>query len=316
MKDYWVIKHLRIRTAKTEQTMVPNEFIDELMSGTNGEYVKVYLYILRHAGEEISEENVADALNLTCRDVGRAISYLEGIGVLEGIEDRQQPESKPDIVALESDGEFRALFTELKKYLSAEGKVPSQKDVDVLAYMYDTLKMPPEMIEYLLDACRLKHKASLRYAEKIALDWHSRGIRTVDEARKDTSLFTEEFGTVKSYLGLGSRALAPPETEYILKWLRKYRMPMNLIKEACSRTILQTGKATFSYADKILTEWKDKGVHSDDELKTLDDEHRASQEEIKKSAQGKKTKNGFHNFEERDKKIDEDILDKFNDLIK
>lgn len=296
--------------------MVPNEFIDELMPGVNGEYVKVYLYMLRHAGEEISEENVADALNLTCGDIRRAVSYLEGIGVLEGIEERQQPESKPDIVALESDGEFKALFAELKRYLSSEGKEPSRNDVDVLAYMYDTLKMPPEMIEYLLDTCRLKHKASLRYAEKIALDWHSRGIKNVDEARKDISLFTEEFGIVKKYLGIGSRELAQPEIEFILKWLRKYKMSMELIKEACSRTILQTGKATFSYADKILTEWKEKGVGSIAELETLDNEYRSSQEESRKAVTGNKKRNGFHNFDERDSKIDEDILDKFNDLVK
>ena len=32
-------------------TMVADAFIDEYMAGANGEYVKVYLYILRHQGE-------------------------------------------------------------------------------------------------------------------------------------------------------------------------------------------------------------------------------------------------------------------------
>ena len=43
-------------------TVVANEFIDQYMADANGEYVKVYLYLLRHEGGEITVEAVADAL--------------------------------------------------------------------------------------------------------------------------------------------------------------------------------------------------------------------------------------------------------------
>ena len=33
---------------RTEATLVANEFIDRYMAAANGEYVKVYLYLLRH----------------------------------------------------------------------------------------------------------------------------------------------------------------------------------------------------------------------------------------------------------------------------
>lgn len=35
-------------------TLVANQFIDQYMAGANGEYVKVYLYLLRHAGKSLS----------------------------------------------------------------------------------------------------------------------------------------------------------------------------------------------------------------------------------------------------------------------
>ena len=40
-----------------EVTVIPNEFIDRYMAEANGEYVKVYLYILRHGGsaDDVSE---------------------------------------------------------------------------------------------------------------------------------------------------------------------------------------------------------------------------------------------------------------------
>lgn len=65
-------------------TAVADEFIDRYMAGANGEYVKVYLYILRHRGEEITIEAIADALDHTESDVRRAVSYWEKLGILSG----------------------------------------------------------------------------------------------------------------------------------------------------------------------------------------------------------------------------------------
>ena len=63
-------------------TVVADEFIDQYMAAANGEYVKVYLYILRHRGETLSQEMIADALNHTESDVRRALAYWEKAGVL------------------------------------------------------------------------------------------------------------------------------------------------------------------------------------------------------------------------------------------
>ena len=55
-------------------TVVSNEFIDNYMARANGEYVKVYLYLLRHQQEEVSIGQIADALNHTEADVQRALA--------------------------------------------------------------------------------------------------------------------------------------------------------------------------------------------------------------------------------------------------
>lgn len=69
-------------------TAVAHEFIDGYMAAANGEYVKVYLYILRHQGEPVTVEGIADALNHTESDVRRAVSYWEKQGVLAQAEER------------------------------------------------------------------------------------------------------------------------------------------------------------------------------------------------------------------------------------
>ena len=63
-------------------TLVPDIFIDTYMVEANGEYVKVYLYILRHQPEKITIGGIADALNYTEADVQRALKYWRKAGVL------------------------------------------------------------------------------------------------------------------------------------------------------------------------------------------------------------------------------------------
>ena len=80
-------------------TLVANEFIDQYMPSANGEYVKVYLYLLRHAGEETGQAEIADALELTEGDVRRALIRWQRDGLLEvseggGKENRRPAETE------------------------------------------------------------------------------------------------------------------------------------------------------------------------------------------------------------------------------
>lgn len=70
---------------QNEVTVLPNKFIDEYMIKADGEYVKIYLLILRLQGMglPIDVDHLADHLELTRKDVLRALSYWEKVGVLQ-----------------------------------------------------------------------------------------------------------------------------------------------------------------------------------------------------------------------------------------
>lgn len=68
---------------KAEITCVPNAFIDEYLGEASGEYVRVYLYLLRHLRENLKIHSIADALNLTDYDIKRAILYWEKRGIFK-----------------------------------------------------------------------------------------------------------------------------------------------------------------------------------------------------------------------------------------
>ena len=64
--------------AQTSTTVLENEFIDHHMVQANGEYVKVYLLLLRHLHRPegmLSVSEMADMLECTEKDVRRALRY-------------------------------------------------------------------------------------------------------------------------------------------------------------------------------------------------------------------------------------------------
>ena len=57
---------------QTNATLLPNDFIDNYMIDANGEFVKVYLFLLRHLDDPFSSltlTTIADCLNNTEKDI-------------------------------------------------------------------------------------------------------------------------------------------------------------------------------------------------------------------------------------------------------
>lgn len=70
---------------QTGATLLPNDFIDNYMANANGEFVKVYLFLLRHMNGDcasVTVSAIADCLNNTENDVLRAFRYWESAGLL------------------------------------------------------------------------------------------------------------------------------------------------------------------------------------------------------------------------------------------
>lgn len=72
------MKTITISTENSETySSISNFFIDYYMTDANGEFVKVYLYLIRllNSQKQISVAGIADHFNLTEKDICRAIKY-------------------------------------------------------------------------------------------------------------------------------------------------------------------------------------------------------------------------------------------------
>ena len=352
-------------------TAVSNTFIDEYMGTASGEYVKVYLYLLRHAGESVEIPDIADALNHTEADVRRALAYWERAGVLSpekeetvvsesavtrenmtdtgcmapesrrnygdtDVEGRmpeetmtdngKQPQSSdrgmakqqsgtPDIPdagnsydrmkRLSADEEFSALLYAVQQYL---GKTFSAIECEKFAYFYDVLHMSCELLEYLAEYCAEGGHTSIRYIEKVALNWYQAGIHTRDEAREHSTRYSKDTSAVMKAFGIMGRNAGTAEQEFMRRWFKEFGFDAAIVTEACNRTITATGAASFPYADKILTGWKENGVRTLQDVEAVD-KLRQEKQAKKSGAASRQTRNTstnrFNNFEQRSYNYDD-----------
>ncbi len=328
-------------TLTADVTVVANRFIDQYMKDANGEYVKVYLYFVRHEGEVVTIESCALALDSTETDVRRAIAYWKKAGIFydrkeepgekengeaeaAGAPARRQlpgempvpveipaavlPEARPerscDMNRLAEDEEFHQLQYVAEQYM---GKLLSRREVETLGYLYQTLGMPAEVLDFLMEHCAQNGHKNMRYAEKIALDWHSRGLFTAEAAKEYARTRTRAVFTVMNAMGLSDRNPGRSELTYIDRWFTEYGFGEDLVTEACNRTIARIHKPSFAYVDKILKAWKDGDVRTMEEVAAMDLARAGSGPEkregrgtgVKAPAEGARSRRTrFHNFQD------------------
>ena len=80
--------------------------------------------------------------------------------------------------------------------------VVTPSHVQLFEYMYQSLEMDAELIEFFLDYCCSLQKTNCRYMQKVAVDWHELGIRDVRAAREHVKNFDMAKG-MKSVSGEG-----------------------------------------------------------------------------------------------------------------
>ena len=325
-------------------TMLPDLFIEQHMPHANGEFVKIYIYLLQLVQQkkgQFSLSETADVFACTERDITRAIRFWESRGLIEvkripedqtiaGIRfvfpdgtdapaapeesaaDRRPASGSHTATALSNDrtgtlmrdqADVRHIVTIAEQYL---GRTLSSADLNRLLYLYDELHFSVDLIDYLIEYCVLKEKRSMHYIEKVGLEWYNDGVKTVTEARERTAFWSRDYFRILHAFGITNRNPVTKEIEYMKKWLTAFHFSMDLIKEACERTVTQTGRASFDYADRILTSWHDSDVRTMSDVSVLDQNHNsrqpAQQNHSKAESgrrQGSSAGNRFNNFTQR-----------------
>lgn len=177
--------------------------------------------------------------------------------------------SEAQIKQLTNTDEVKWLLNIIEIYLD---RLIKPMDLQLILYLYESVGFSAELIMYLYEYCVSKNKKNPSYIEAVAMSWAEEGVDTVEKAEAATALYNSNYNAVNKAFGL-NRAPGQVEKQFINKWLNKFGFTIEIIVEACNRTILQTQKPDFKYADKILENWHKKGVKEFGQISKLDEEH-------------------------------------------
>ena len=271
--------------------------------------IYLFLLRMMSANLPTSVEALADKFNHTESDVIRALKYWEKKGLisleydgsqnLTGIhmedivakQHRRYGRRKDDSVTAQPRPVLAPVFQEQPMQPVVQSPAPAKATSDVsnllfiaeqyfgrtltstemqtICYIHDELSFSDDLLDYLMQYCVDNHKKDFRYMEKVAINWNQQGIKTPKQARAEIYKHDSDFIAIMKALGMEN---SPTEKEinFILKWRGELGFSMDIILEACDRTVMATQKGRLKYCDAILRSWHEKKVKTREDIAKLD----------------------------------------------
>lgn len=175
----------------------------------------------------------------------------------------------------------------------------SMKDLETLYFIHYELHFSVDLIDYLLQYCIDRDKKSFSYIKKVAISWAEAEVTTPKQAKNFVgNSYEKEVYSILKMLGRTSTP-TPREADLVTKWYKTFAFPMEVISEACGRTVIATDSHRLEYCDKILSAWKTAGVA------TLSDISVADASRKKPKPAGTAPKGGFNQMIHTDYDFDE-----------
>lgn len=176
--------------------------------------------------------------------------------------------TETQLEALRQGSDMSMILDAIEVYL---GRLLTPHDLSLVAFLSDKLGFSGDLILHLYEYCIGKNKKKWEYIEKVAISWHQEGIDSVEKAQEYSVMYDTCFNVVNKVFSLGRMPIGP-ERDFIRKW-SSWKLPTELLEEACNRTIMNISKPDFKYTDRILESWHKAGATTLAEVKALDTTH-------------------------------------------
>lgn len=255
----------------TSFTTVSDIFIDQYMPKANGEFVKVYLYLLRATGSgagiaTISE--IADHFSNTEADIVRALNYWASEGILQVQTGADGQIMGINLCSLAVSG-MQAAQSNIQSGVvnnAAQNNLQSgvvnnatqnnlQNGVaDNAAQNISSadIRMQDSVVE------KLKNQAT----DKLAPSQKEYTLDEIKEFRKNPDI-SELFFIIETYL---KHTLSSTDTNMVLYWLDELHFSTDLVEYLVEYCITK-GHSSLRYMNKVALGWADAGIKTVDQAK-------------------------------------------------
>lgn len=289
---------------------VPAEVADRHLKLAGAVQLKALLWLLRHAAEHPTSQDIAKALNIHHADICDAIQYWVQAGII--LEDGQ-PAAQQEVpeyaavtveevkvkvdeaVTIKPTAEQiakRAKESPEIKFLlnTAQEKLGRTIGYDTQATLLmicDSYGLPVEVLLMLIDYCVSINKSAINYISKVAKTWSEKEIDTIEKADEQIQLLRRCEGLWKELCrmtGISTPRPTATQSAFLYRWSNELGFDTEMIYIAYEEMANHTDKISFPYMNKILLNWHDAGIRTPQQL----EENKAQQTANKKPANRKK----------------------------
>ena len=255
----------------TSFTTVSDIFIDQYMPKANGEFVKVYLYLLRATGSgagiaTISE--IADHFSNTEADIIRALNYWASEGILQLQSGADGQIMGINLCSLSVSG-MQAAQSNIQSAVADNAAQNNLQNsvvnnatqnnlqngvVNNAAQNISTanIRMQDSVVE------KLKSQAT----DKPASSQKEYTLDEIKEFRKNPDI-SELFFIIETYL---KHTLSSTDTNMVLYWLDELHFSTDLVEYLVEYCITK-GHSSLRYMNKVALGWADAGIKTVDQAK-------------------------------------------------
>ncbi len=311
-----------------EEIRLKKEFIEGDFITAPPVYSVIYIYLLSRAKNNTVKVNLSkieDEINISVTEIFNCLKYfdrkkllfvktdLSGETIITFVENNVETVEKEKIVKIVKEEviENKSIKSK-KKYSNSEinnikikneelselfhyveevtGTLLNSKDLNIIYSFYDYYELPLDIIYFMVAYCINNNKRNLKYMEQVAKSWSQNNIKTLDEAERYLTNYNKEYKQILSALGVTS-GIVDANKEIMDRWLTKDKFSVELIVEACKKTVIQTGNSSLTYVESILNDWKKKNIKTLDDVKKLDENFK----ENKKNEKASKPKQKYIN---------------------
>lgn len=255
----------------TSFTTVSDIFIDQYMPKANGEFVKVYLYLLRATGSgagiaTISE--IADHFSNTEADIIRALNYWASEGILQVQTGADGQIMGINLCSLSVSG-MQAAQSNMQSAVAdnaaqnnlqnsvvnnAAQNILQNSVVNNAAQNISTVntRMHDSVVE----------KLKSQTPDKAASSQKEYTLDEIKEFRKNPDI-SELFFIIETYL---KHTLSSTDTNMVLYWLDELHFSTDLVEYLVEYCITK-GHSSLRYMNKVALGWADAGIKTVDQAK-------------------------------------------------
>ena len=279
---------------KEQNVSLPAQRVDRLIARGDGDAALLYLFLSR-TDRGVTPEEIQQRLHWTELRFAAAERTLRQLGLLDGgAQESPEPAEEravyttDDIAGmLEGDKQFAALVPQTEEKL---GKKLKTADLQILAGLYDDLRLPADVIYLLVNHCITRterrfgagRRPTMRQIEKEGYYWASRGLFDQESAGQYLREYDDRQEKESAYLRavqITGRRAVDSEERYIGEWIEKGYSP-ELVAAAYDQTVFYKKELNWRYLNGILRRWDENGWRTPEDVergsrRTARQEHRS-----------------------------------------